>query len=74
MTFENKIRRNITATFQSPDNWDGWDGAMYETDTYVSGPSGGGNDRMAKFDASRVVSTSTENRPYSIFALPLIAF
>ena len=29
---------------------------------------------MFRFDASRVVPTASENRPYSIYALPLISY
>lgn len=32
------------------------------------------SNRNVNFDASRVVPTSTDNHPYSIYALPLISY
>ena len=65
--------RNITGTFQSPNNADSyWNGCFYVTSTVVDGPYGGGDDKLAKFDASRVVTTSSEVRPINISAIPLI--
>lgn len=43
-----------------------------------NGVRGGDYDRglgwRESFDASRVVPTASENRPYTIYALPLIAY
>ena len=49
------------------------DSTKYTTGTSRYGKAGG-DYRKVNFDASRVVNTDTEVRPYSIYALPLIAY
>ena len=62
--------------------WDGNNtygvsGAFYpasnSTDALVTNMNGA-RSRREYFSASRVVPTTTENRPYTIYALPLIAY
>ena len=54
---------------------DAMSGAFYsgETVSRTFGEGKGSADH-GKFDASRVVPTASENRPYSIYALPLISY
>ena len=40
----------------------------------MQGGSTGSSNKTFRFDASNSVSTATEVRPYSIYALPLIAY
>lgn len=87
MTFENKIRRNITGTWKrsASSNFnlprEGMlSGAFYGASELQSEPDLGDSRsnysgwNTLGFSASKVVNTATENRPYSIYALPLIAF
>ena len=87
MTFENKIR-NITGTYHRgsstegtfPNNW------SYSSGAFFGKGESGDQKSMANstgrynfftqlgLDVSRVVSTAPENRPNSIYALPIIPY
>ena len=50
------------------------DGLLFYNEGSKGSCNGNDSRRIIYFDASRVVSTATENRPYSFRALPLIAY
>ena len=69
--------RNITSRLGTVAGWDEAanpdNGFFYENGLYRS-CTGDGKRPIVYCDASRVVPTATENRPYSIYALPLISY